>query len=58
MYQLGYDQQAGDWIVGAAYSYTDGKSSFAKGNGENKHNVFSIYGTKMNDNGSFIDVVA
>lgn len=58
MYQIGYDQEAGDWTVGAAYSYTDGKSWFDQGTGENTHNVFSLYGTKMNDNGSFIDVVA
>ena len=58
MYQIGYDQEAGDWTVGAAYSYTDGKSWFDKGSGENTHNVFSLYGTKMNDNGSFIDLVA
>ncbi|MBO5245582.1 MAG: autotransporter outer membrane beta-barrel domain-containing protein [Selenomonadales bacterium] len=53
MYQIGYDQQAGDWTIGAAYSYTDGKSWFAEGTGENTHNVFSLYGTKMNDNGTF-----
>ena len=58
MYQIGYDQEAGDWTVGAAYAYTDGKSWFDKGSGENTHNVFSLYGTKMNDNGSFIDLVA
>ena len=58
MYQIGYDQQAGDWTLGAAYSYTDGKSWFNQGTGENTHNVFSLYGTKMNKNGSFIDVVA
>lgn len=58
MYQIGYDQQAGDWTIGAAYSYTDGKSWFEKGTGENTHNVFSLYGTKMNNNGSFVDLVA
>ncbi len=58
MYQIGYDKQTGDWTVGLAYSYTDGSSSFASGTGDNKHNVFSIYGTKMNDNGSYLDLVA
>ncbi|MBO5245294.1 MAG: autotransporter outer membrane beta-barrel domain-containing protein, partial [Selenomonadales bacterium] len=48
----------GDWTIGAAYSYTDGKSWFAEGTGENTHNVFSLYGTKMNDNGTFVDLVA
>lgn len=58
MYQIGYDQQAGDWTVGLAYSYTDGSSSFAGGTGDNTHNVFSLYGTKMNDNGTYLDLVA
>lgn len=58
MYQIGYDRQAGDWTVGLAYSYTDGTSSFANGSGDNKHNVFSLYGTKMNDNGTYLDLVA
>ena len=58
MYQIGYDQQAGDWTLGAAYSYTDGKSWFSQGTGENTHNVVSLYGTKMNNNGTFIDLVA
>ncbi len=57
-YQIGYDQEAGDWTLGAAYSYTDGKSHFAQGTGENTHNVFSLYGTKMNKSGTFVDLVA
>lgn len=58
MYQIGYDRQAGDWTVGLAYSYTDGSSSFADGSGDNKHNVVSLYGTKMNENGTYLDLVA
>lgn len=58
MYQIGYDRQAGDWTVGLAYSYTDGKSSYAGGTGENTHNVVSLYGTKMNANGVYLDLVA
>lgn len=58
MYQIGYDRQAGDWTVGLAYSYTDGTSNFADGRGENTHNVVSLYGTKMSDNGSYLDLVA
>lgn len=58
MYQIGYDKQAGDWTVGLAYSYTDGNSTFAGGSGENTHNVVSLYGTKMNKNGTYLDLVA
>lgn len=58
MYQIGYDKQAGDWTVGLAYSYTDGNSTFADGSGENTHNVVSLYGTKMNANGTYLDLVA
>lgn len=57
-YQIGYDRQVGDWTIGAAYSYTDGTSSFETGKGENTHNVVSLYGTKMNTNGTYLDLVA
>lgn len=55
-YQLGYDRQAGDWAVGLAYSYTDGFSSYAGGTGDNTHHTVSLYGTKMNDNGTYLDL--
>lgn len=55
-YQLGYDRQAGDWTVGLAYSYTDGSSSYAGGTGENTHHTVSLYGTKMNDDDTYLDL--
>ena len=60
-YQLGYDEKLStdpSWTVGAALSYTDGESSYAKGNGENTHKGLAIYGSKLNDDGSFIDLIA
>ena len=60
-YQLGYDEKLStdpSWTVGAALSYTDGESSYAKGNGENTHKGLAIYGSKINDDGSFIDLIA
>lgn len=60
-YQLGFDQKLSadsSWTVGAALSYTDGESSFAKGNGENTNKAISVYGSKLNKDGSFIDVIA
>lgn len=57
-YQLGYDRQVGDWTIGMAYAYTDGTSSFTVGKGENTHHVFSLYGTKINPSGTYLDIVA
>ena len=60
-YQLGYDEKLSvdpSWTVGAAYTYTDAESSFSKGSGENTHKGLAIYGSKLNDDGSFIDLIA
>ncbi len=60
-YQLGYDEKLStnkNWTVGAALSYTEGESSFNGGSGENKHTGFSVYGSYLNDDGSFIDLIA
>ncbi|MBQ7883053.1 MAG: autotransporter outer membrane beta-barrel domain-containing protein [Phascolarctobacterium sp.] len=60
-YQLGYDEKLSvdkSWTVGMALTYTDGESSFNGGNGENKHKGLAIYGSKLNDDGSFIDLIA
>lgn len=60
-YQLGYDEKLStnpNWTVGAALSYTEGESSFNGGSGENKHTGFAVYGSYLNDDGSFIDLIA
>ena len=60
-YQLGYDEKLSadkSWTVGAAFTYTDGETSFATGSGENKHKGFAVYGSKLNKDGSFIDLIA
>ena len=60
-YQIGYDEKLStdkSWTVGAALTYTDGESSFAEGTGENTHKGFAIYGSKLNEDGSFIDLIA
>lgn len=60
-YQLGYDEKLStnpNWTVGAAVSYTEGESGFNGGSGENKHTGFSVYGSYLNDDGSFIDLIA
>ncbi len=60
-YQLGYDEKLSvdkSWTVGMALSYTDAESSFSQGSGENTHKGLAIYGSKLNDDGSFIDLIA
>ena len=60
-YQIGYDEKLSNdktWTVGAALTYTEGKSSFAEGTGENTHKGFAVYGSKLNEDGSFIDLIA
>ena len=60
-YQLGYDEKLSvdkRWTVGMALSYTDGETSFAKGSGENTNKALSIYGSKLNNDGTFVDLIA
>ena len=58
-YQLGYDSKiSDDWILGGAFTYTDGESSYTNGSGTNKHTGFAVYGSNLRDDGSFIDIIA
>ena len=60
-YQVGYDEKLStnpNWTVGVALTRTEGNSSFARGTGENKHTGFAVYGSYLNDNGSFVDLIA
>ena len=60
-YQLGYDEKLSvdkHWTVGAALSYTEGDTSYGAGSADNKHKGLAIYGSKLNDDGSFIDLIA
>ena len=57
-YQVGYDTKVGQgWTVGAAYSKTDGNTTFSRGKSDNDHNSFALYGSYLGDNGSFIDLI-
>lgn len=56
-YQLGYDAKAGDWLIGAAYEYTDGSLSYNSGSGENKIGAVSLYGTLQGKDNSALDIV-
>ena len=60
-YQVGYDEKLSinpNWTVGIALTRTEGTSTFARGTGENKHTGFAVYGSYLNDNGSFVDLIA
>ena len=60
-YQVGYDEKLStnpNWTVGVALTRTEGSSTFARGTGENKHTGLAVYGSYLNDNGSFIDLIA
>ncbi len=58
-YQLGYDHKiADDWILGGAFTYTDGENNLVGGCGTNKNTGFAVYSSNLRDDGSFIDLIA
>lgn len=58
-YQLGYDHKiADDWILGGAFTYTDGENNLVGGSGTDKNTGFAVYGSNLRDDGSFIDLIA
>ena len=60
-YQLGYDEKLSvdpSWTVGVALSYTDAQNNFAQGNGESTNKALSFYGSKLNEDGTFVDLIA
>lgn len=59
-YQLGYDEKLSTdphWTLGAAFSYTDGDGGYDTGSFEMDHKTFTLYGSKLNNDGSYIDIV-
>ena len=57
--QVGADKKlASGWHVGGALDYTDGDSDYELGgNGNPKLYTLSAYGTQINDDGSYVDIV-
>lgn len=56
-FQFGYDRQVADGLwLGGALSWTDGDSDFAVGGGDNSLMALTAYGSKLWDNGMFVDV--
>lgn len=56
--QVGSDYTIGDWKVGAAFTYTDGESSYDKGTADNKGYGFALYGTWFVPCGAYVDLIA
>lgn len=56
--QVGSDLSVGDWKVGAALSYTDGRATYDAGEGDSNTYGFALYGTWLAENGQFLDLIA
>ena len=64
IYQIGYDRKLSSdphWTLGAAFSYTDGEGSYDTGRFDMSHDMshktLTLYGSRLNDDGSYIDIV-
>ena len=60
-YQLGYDEKLSvdkRWTVGVAVTFSEGDSSYGSGNTDDKSTAFAIYGSKLNNDGTFVDLIA
>lgn len=56
--QVGSDYTIGDWKVGAAFTFTDGDSSYTKGTADNKGYGVALYGTWFVPCGAYVDLIA
>jgi len=60
-YQMGYDEKLSvdkRWTVGAAVTFSEGDSSYGQGSTDDKSTAFAIYGSKLNNDGTFVDLIA
>ena len=60
-YQLGYDEKLSvdkRWTVGAAVTFAEGDANYGQGSTEDKSTAFAIYGSKLNNDGTFVDLIA
>ena len=60
-YQLGYDEKLSvdkRWTVGAAVTFAEGTGNFSQGSTEDDSTAFAIYGSKLNNDGTFVDLIA
>lgn len=60
-YQLGYDEKLSvdkRWTVGTAITFAEGDASYGYGTTDDKSTAFTIYGSKLNNDGSYVDLIA
>ena len=60
-YQLGYDEKLSvdkRWTVGAAVTFAEGDANYGQGSTDDKSTAFAIYGSKLNNDGTFVDLNA
>ena len=56
---VGYDKVVDHgWVVGGAIGYIKGDGTYREGDGDLKQTDFGVYGTKINDDGRYLDLVA
>lgn len=56
--QVGADTKTGDWIFGTAFSYTSSDVDLQNGNGDGDMYDLAVYGTKLFENGAYVDFTA
>ena len=58
--QFGYDHRVGEenqWILGGAFTYTNGDSTFENGTGDNYQFGLALYGSYLGATGGYVDVI-
>ncbi len=55
--QAGYDKKMGDWTIGAAIDHGEGDVHYIGGKGKEKSNTLSIYGSRVSDDGRYLDII-
>lgn len=56
--QVGADGTVGDWRIGAAFTYTDGESTYSRGSADIESYGFALYGTWFVPCGAYVDLMA
>ena len=60
-YQFGYDKKLANddrWTVGAALTISEGDGGYGQGYTEEDSKSIALYGSKLNKDGSFVDLIA
>ena len=58
-FSVGFDKEIGDnWLVGGAISHLTGDGTYREGTGDLKQTDFTAYGTRVTEDGQYLDLVA